>query len=113
MAKTLLCQFLRIKFLGSSLLVWIFLFEAHVSHIPCAKSVLAMVAKAGAVQLGSTKRKWGWMCHRLVGVWFKRPKTCRNSEKLRKAIAYIEVCRVLMWVEKRKDSYCEKKRLLL
>ena len=29
----------------------IFLLEAHVSHIPCAKSVLATVAKAGAVQL--------------------------------------------------------------
>ena len=26
-------------------------FEARVSHIPCAKSVLAMVAKAGAVHL--------------------------------------------------------------
>ena len=29
----------------------IFWFEARVSHIPRAKSVLAMVAKAGAVQL--------------------------------------------------------------
>ena len=31
----------------------IFWFEARVSHIPRAKSVLAMVAKAGAVQQGA------------------------------------------------------------
>ena len=31
----------------------IFWFEARVSHIPRAKSVLAMVAKAGAVQRGA------------------------------------------------------------
>ena len=31
--------------------VGIFLLEAHMSHIPCAKSVLAMDAKAGGIQL--------------------------------------------------------------
>ena len=39
------------------LLLCEFLLEVHVSNILCAKSVLAMVAKAGAVQLESTKNE--------------------------------------------------------
>ena len=44
-----------------------FWFEARVSHIPRAKSVLAMVAKAGAVQLGSTQTQVGMDVSKMDG----------------------------------------------